>query len=104
MTNVQVGDVGTILVITVNNAATGLAKDISSATIKKFIFKNPAGEVIERTAIFTTNGSDGNIQYVSIADDFDEEGQYQWQVYLEMPGWSGHSNVDTFGVYKNLTP
>lgn len=102
MTDMQVADVGTILVVTVNDAETETAKDISSATVKEFHFLKPDGNVIEREAIFITNGSDGKLRYVSTADDFDVEGIYRWQIYLEMPGWTGHSNVDSLKVLKNL--
>jgi len=55
--------------------------DISSATVKQIKLYKPSG--------CTTS-------------DLDEVGTWQSQIYLEMSGWTGHSDKQTFQVYDNL--
>ena len=64
----HVDDVGTIFRVTVydttSSGGTSVA-DISGATTKQFTFKRPDGTTFTKTAVFTTDGTDGNIQYVT---------------------------------------
>ena len=60
----HVNDIGTIFRVTVyDTTSTGgtTVADISGATTKKFTFKRPDGTTFEKTAVFTSDGTDGNI-------------------------------------------
>jgi len=79
---VHVGDVGTIFRITVTEKVWDEATscwldtpvDISLATTIEILFKRPSGPTRIRPASFTTDGSDGKIEYVTQVDDIDEAG------------------------------
>ena len=64
---VHIGDVGTIFEVTV--VESGAALDISSATTKEIIFTKPKGTKVTKVAAFTTDGTDGKVQYQSQAAD-----------------------------------
>ena len=76
--------------------------NISSATTRQIKFKKPSGTVVTKTASFVTDGTDGKLSYVTIADDLDEAGKWYLQVYLVITGWTGHSDQGDFVVYSNL--
>lgn len=50
---------------------------IETATDLKMIFKTPRETNIEKTAVFTTDGTDGLIQYVITASDLNDEGVWR---------------------------
>jgi len=76
--------------------------DISGATTKELIFRKPDGSKATQTADFVTDGTDGGMQYISVADDLDQTGAWNIQAYLVLPGWIGHSDVADFTIHKNL--
>lgn len=93
-------DIGTAFTVTVQDGATVV--NISTATTRQFKFKKPSGIVVTKTAGFVTDGTDGQLRYVTAADDLDEAGSWDLQVYLVITGWTGHSDVGNFRVYPNL--
>ena len=97
----HVGDIGLDLVVTLYDR-TELLTTVGTATVLKLIFKKPGGEVIERDAALVTDGTDGKVHYVTVAGDLDRAGTWSVQGYLEMPGWTGRTKVDTFPVGGNL--
>lgn len=76
--------------------------DISSATVKALVFKKPDGTVVEKTAVFVTNGTDGKLKWTTIAGDLTPYGTYSAQARLTMPGFDGRSQVELFDVLRNL--
>lgn len=76
------GDIGTIFRLTITDTA-GTAIDVSTASVKYIYFQDPSGNKVKKTATFTTDGTDGIIQYTTIAGDIDEEGVWQVQGYVE---------------------
>ena len=63
-------DYGQPIVVIFIDVDTGSAADISSyATSKAMIFKSPAGVQISKAASFTTDGSDGMIEYTVLSTD-----------------------------------
>ena len=101
MADIQQGDIGTILRATLEDS--GTVVDVSTATVKQIKLQKPDGTDVTKTAVFTTDGSDGKIQYVTVADDLDQSGEWKIQGYVEMPNWQGHSAKDTFFVGQNLS-
>lgn len=98
---IHVGDVGTVLERTVTD--NGVVVNISSATVRQFKLRKPSGAVLTKTAMFSSDGSDGKLRYTTIADDIDQAGQWSLQVYLEMPTGKWNSDVAVFDVYPNLS-
>ena len=83
-----VGDVGTELIV-------DTCTDITAATVARLLVEKPDGmEFAWDGAVYETT----KVRYVVQSGDFDQVGEYQLQVYLEMPGWSGKGNATTFRV------
>ena len=97
---VHLNDIGTALRVTIEED--GAALDISTATTKQILLVKPSMTKLTKTAVFVTDGTDGVIEYVTIAGDLDELGNYSIQGYIVMTGWTGHSEVKQFKVYRNL--
>lgn len=100
---VHIGDVGTLFRGTFKDA--GTVVDISSATAaasRQFYFQKPSGEVLTKTGTFTNDGTDGQLQYISIAGDIDEAGTWQWQGYIALGSGHWYSDVKKFDVHDNL--
>lgn len=100
MTDIYVGDIGTIFRATVKDG--GVAKDISSATKIELTFRKPDGTEATKTATFTTDGSDGKMQYTSVLNDLDQAGRWILQGYLETPAGKWHTDLYHFLVMENL--
>lgn len=97
---IHLNDVGTIFELTVMDGDTIV--DISLATELLILFKKPDGTVVEQTASKTTDGTDGKMQYVTIAGDLDalRVWKIQGRVTLQTGKWS--TEVDKFTVYPNV--
>ena len=99
---VHVDDIGTHFEISLKECDEIL--DVSSASAKQIIFKKPSGTILTKTAVFKTDGTDGIVKYVSIADDLDESGRWKMQAKITFPtGDSWSSEVTSFKVYTNLS-
>lgn len=78
-------DFGTLLKVLVNNTdASGntAADDISGFGTTQFILKKPDGTKLTKTATFTTDGTDGYLQYTLADGDLDVAGDWELQVNL----------------------
>lgn len=83
-----VGDVGTEIIV-------DTCSDITTATVTDLLVEKPDGtsHVWSGSAYDTTK-----IRYVVQAGDFDQDGEYYLQAYVEMPGWSGRGVTTSFRV------
>ena len=97
----QVDDIGTILELTIKDG-TAFVLDLSTASTKEIIIKSPAGVASTHTASFTTDGTDGKIQYVTTSGDVDEAGRWQIQGRIVMGGGDWKTSVSNFQVAENL--
>ena len=102
MAKIHLGDIGTVIELTVKDADTNVAVDISAATTKQLKLRSPTGIDKTTTAVFKTDGTDGVIQYTTITDDLDEQGVWELQAYVVTPSFTNHSSIDTFIVSGNL--
>ncbi len=100
MASVRVNDTGTRFELTIKEG--NVAVDISSATVKTIKFQKPDNLTVSKTADFTTDGTDGKIDYVSITNDIDVKGEWKIQGYIEMPSGKFHTSMSSFGVSANL--
>lgn len=100
------GDIGTVFEVTVVEmdpiTCLPVAVDISSATLRQLTFQTPSLSAVTKSAVFTTDGSDGKMQYVSVADDLDQIGDWKLQGYIDMPLWRGYTSIGEFEVEPNL--
>lgn len=79
MANMFVGDTGTEVVL-------NCGVDITTATVRKIRARKPDGKIVEWPA---TQNSTTEIVYSLQAGDLDKAGQWEFQAYIEMPGWKG---------------
>ena len=97
----QVGDVGTGFVVQFTDE-NGTVLDISGATTKQIIFQRPDGTDLIATAVFVTNGVDGQAMYVTQANDLNQDGTWKIQGYVVLPNGSWHTQTGKFKVKANL--
>lgn len=101
----QVNDIGTVFRVTVyDTTSTGSTEtaDISDATTLKFIFRRPDDTTFERSAAFTSDGTDGIIQYATVDGDLNQSGSWSLQGYIVTPNGAWRTNTACFKVYENL--
>ena len=101
-TIIHVGDVGTIIRLTITEADGTSPVDISTATVKKFYFLKPPYTKVNKVAEFNAAGVDGKLKYTTIAADIDTEGTWQVQAYVEIGAAKYYSTKTTFTVASNL--
>lgn len=101
--DIQAGDTGTVITLTVMDSVTLAAKNISSATVKKFYIKdkNSATAAAEVTAGFYSDGTDGKLSYTTLATTFPTAGWYCIQAYVEMGAVKLKSNSADIQVGPN---
>ena len=104
-TEIHLDDIGTAFRITLKDD--DVIVDLQATTVKNIIFTKPtvngiAGETVTKEAVFYTNGTDGVIQYITIADDLDVLGTWKIQAFITLPTGSWSSSIEKFKVYENL--
>jgi hypothetical protein len=98
-------DYGTVIKVLVKNldsSGNAAVDDVSSFTTKQIILKKPDGTKLTKTASFTTDGTDGYIEYTVVDGDLDSVGDWELQVYLATVSAQWYSETNTFKVYDNL--
>ena len=95
-----VGDTQTIQLTLVDENSQ--AVDISSATKKQIKLCGPSGTVTAYDAEFVTDGTDGKIKYTCSVAVLSESGRWRAQGYIEMPSWTGHTEIYEFDVKEPL--
>jgi hypothetical protein len=92
-TTPKVGDVGTAIEITVtelDDDGEAVVINISTATSKFINFQRPDGTTEQKTAAFTTDGTDGKIRYVTVSGFLDQAGGWKIEGEIHIGGsqWS----------------
>ena len=59
------GDIGTVFELTIKDTDEAVI-DVSTAAVKYIYFQDPTGARRRKTAAFTTDGTDGKIQYTEV--------------------------------------
>lgn len=100
---VHVGDIGTQIQIKVVDQD-GNVVSLAPATTKEICFEKPSGAKVTKTAVFPVggDGTDGLMEYITIADDLDEAGPWQIQGRVVFVTGEWRTEVDTFRVYPNI--
>lgn len=80
----------------------GNAIDISSATTKQLWFQDPNGTNYTKTANFLTDGTDGQLQYISESGLLTPPGKWRLQAYVALTSGSYPSEIQSFKVKGNL--
>lgn len=100
MSELHVGDIGTIMHFTVKEA--GVAVDLSGAITMELLLEKKDKSVIRRDLAFHSTGGDGIVTYTTTTGDLDQAGKWNAQLYFELPSWSGHTSKATMTVYQPL--
>ena len=85
-------DIGTILRLTIYRNNGDVEATLGSASTIQIKLSKPSGTVSVKTAVLTGDGSDGRMEYVTIADDLDETGTWGIQGYAV---WSSAKKLHT---------
>ena len=99
--DIRVGDIGTVFRLTIVDEVEDVV-NISAATTQEIRFEKPDKTVVDKASSFTTDGTDGNIQYVTVADDLDMDGKWRIQAHIVTPVGEWRSEIETFWVSENL--
>lgn len=94
-------DIGTKFLITLKDQD-GVVVDVSSAITLEIIFKKPSATSVTKTASLETDGTDGQINYVTISGDLDEIGKWEMQASVVLGAGSWKTDIQEFKVYRNL--
>ena len=80
-----------------------IGKDLTDATVTKVRVKKPSGVELEWVCTVVTPAIDGVISYTTLYGDFNSDGLYKFQSYVE---WSTNQHLkgETWGlkVYKKF--
>ena len=95
-------DIGTIFRLTITDTS-GTAIDVSTASTKYIYFQKPDLTKIKRTAEFYTDGTNGIIQYTSIALDIDQAGTWSVQGYVETVSGKFFTQKTSFSALSNIS-
>jgi len=100
MTDLQQDDIGTILRFTVTE--NGIPVDMSAATTKKLLLEKKDKTTVEHDLVYTTDGTDGKVEYVTVLGDLDQKGKLKAQVYLETTDGKWHTSTYEWDVGANI--
>jgi len=102
-TIIHMGDMGTVIRLTVTENDGETPVNVSGATVKTFYFVKPNGEKFNKPAEFDSgNGIDGKLKYITVEGDIDVAGRWQVQARIEIGTAKYFSSVTTFIVKSNL--
>jgi hypothetical protein len=101
MADLQVGNVGSVIRRTVKDQD-GTAIDLSTASPKQFLIRRADGSVVTKSVSFTNSGTDGKVQYTTVAGDLNTPGLYRLQGKFTVGASTYYTNIDTFQVLANL--
>ena len=88
-----VGDIGTEVLV-------DTCVDVTTATLLQIRVNKPDGTTVVWTGtVYDTT----KIRYVIQDGDWDQEGQYRYQAYVEMPGWRGRGETATQKIYDSFS-
>lgn len=97
----HVGDEGTIIRLKLYDGDDVVDISPASGQTMQLKFKKPSGTVVAKDAVFTTDGTDGQLQYVTEADSaniLDEAGEWLVQALVEFETGKWHSEKLRFLV------
>lgn len=98
---IHIGDIGTIFEVTLMDDT--VIVDISSASSMVIVFEKPDKTIVNNTAIFSGDGTDGKMQYIIATDtELDQKGNWKIQGIVELPTGKWSSDIAKFKVYENL--
>ena len=101
MVEIQYNDFGTPIRFEIVNPDYK-AEDVSAATAVTILLRAPDGTVLTKSGTFTTDGTDGKVQYTAVDGDLDQAGAWQGQARVTTPSGQWTSQTVSFKVKANL--
>jgi hypothetical protein len=98
---IHLQDIGTVFEVTLLDGVDIV--DLTGASAQSIVFLLPDKSVVTKTSVFKTNGTDGIIQYVTLADDLSQIGKWKLQAVVVLPTGTWSSDISEFKVHDNLT-
>ena len=98
MAKIRVGDIGTVVELTIADQD-GIV-DLTGATTKDFRFENALKTTFVKASTFVTDGTDGKLKYAFIASDLDVAGSWKVQAEIVLPSGTWTSGALSFSVYS----
>jgi len=80
----------------------GLVVDVSAATEKTITLKKIGAAAASKTLAFTDDGTDGEVEYTTLATDLDAPGTWKVQAVVTIATVVYRTTVITFTVVPNL--
>lgn len=93
-------DFGTLLEITILES--GVARDISGSVVTYLIQKPVSDTLVEKTAAFMTDGTDGRTKYIMESGFLSEVGVYEVQAKVTWDESEFYSELGQFKVHRRL--
>ena len=97
---IHVGDIGTQFIMNLSDK--GVVVDVSGATVRTIYLRKKGEATKSYTATNTTDGTDGDIEFLSVASTFNKSGDWEAQAYVNLPAGEWRSAIVAFHVYANL--
>jgi len=94
-----VGDVGVLIQVTVVGEDGVTPQDVSGATTKEILLVSPNGVILTKTASFVTNGTDGKLKYVTVANDVTVAGGWTARAHVVTATYDRKTKTVPFTVY-----
>ena len=86
------GTIGTPIIV-------NMGCDISTATAQELWITKPSGSKVVWTAEIYNSRF---LKHTVVASDWDQSGTYKIQGYVEINGWKGPGDEDTFEIYDTI--
>ena len=97
MATARVGDVGTVIRLTILDCTTQLPLNLTGGTVAVRIRK-PCGSLLTKTGVIDADPTTGIVTYTTVAGDLDSEGVYKAEAVPDLPDGSWTSTPDVFPV------
>lgn len=95
-------DVGTVFKLEIKDQDGAVVNVSGTSVPKDIIFRKPNGTILTKTASYTTDGSDGFIQYTTGSGDLTPVGNWEYQGFVSINAGSWKTDIKNFKLYKNL--
>jgi hypothetical protein len=89
---VYFGEVGTPIRVTITTD--GSARDVSTAATRELVFVKPDGTTETEAASLVTDGTDGQIQFITTAGFLDVRGRWYVYAHVVWPGGTPDFRTD----------
>lgn len=99
----RLNDIGLILRLTIKKESDDTALDISGTTTKNVLIEKPSGTLLTKAGSFTTDGTDGKLQWTTVDTDLNEVGLYEIQAHVVDASVNLKSTRGQFTVDQVLT-